>query len=641
MVRDQGVGGSNPPLPTEGMVWVLVFMMGKVVEYKGDTLLYLWQEEKISLVGNVEVKFENLTLLAKRVEFDIKEEIVKAYGEPVLKLEERDIEGEVMVYDLREKKGTILKGKTTIQKGWFTGEFIKKVAPEELNVEEGEFTTCNLHPPHYWFWGKHIKVYSKDMVVIKPLVLKVKKVPVFYLPFWWFPIKEGRQSGFLHPKIGKSNYWGRYVEDLSYFWVVNRWSDFTFTLNYYELKGPRMWVESRWKISKIEGGNFYWSYVNEHNPLGKKGKRRWSVDFKHHQKWKKIDIQGEAHFLSDDSIKVDYEEERLVNLDKIMNSYLSLTRGWDFFLLRGVVHETRNLATNEIKKLLPQISYNLLNYKLLGINFSFNGKYERMIKNEVEEVVKHNSVYLGKNFTLFSYFNLSLSSTHSYTIPSPPSSPIYSKYYSFSLGTHLYGRSLIFPHLKHKMSPFLSYSIKDDTIKGLSFAVNNSVKIKKYTLATVNVNGSFNFKENKLNPINITTQSLLGVKLIDLRGEFKYFWEEDSLSFERFFFRGRVDLPTIKINYQYYHSFSPKEQSVDGGFWVKLTSNWTFEISRRYDFLEKKWIGESFKIYRNIHCWQAIFSFNSYGDRWYYDFKLNLKAIPEIEVGKGIFGFLE
>jgi hypothetical protein len=622
-------------------VWVLVFIVGKVVEYKGDTLIYLWQENKILLIGNVEVKFEDLTLVANRVEFDAKEEIVRAYEEPVLKSKERDIEGEMMVYDLKEKKGAILKGKTTIQKGWFTGEIIKKVAPEELNVEEGEFTTCNLHKPHYWFWGKHIKVYSKDMVVIKPLILRVKGVPVFYLPFWWFPIKEGRQSGFLHPKIGKSNYWGRYVEDLSYFWVINRWSDFTFTLNYYEFKGPRMLMESRWKISKIEGGNFSCSYVNEHKPLEKKSKRRWSVDFKHNQKWKKIDIQAKGDFLSDDSVKVDYEEERLVNLDKIMNSYLSLNRSWDFFIVRIVVDERRNLVTKEVKRILPQISYNMVNYKLLGINFSFSGEYEKMIKNGIQEVVKENSLYLGKNFQLLTYFNLSLSSNHTYTIPSLHSPPRYSKYYQFSVGTHLYGKALFFPSLKHKMSPYISYSIKDDTLQGLNFYVNNDVKIKKYKVVAINLKGSFNFKENKLNPINITTQSLLEEKILDLRGEFKYFWEEDSLSFERFFLRGRINFPTIKINYQYYHSFSPKEQSIEGGLWVKLTTNWTFEISRRYDFLKKELIGESFGIYRNIHCWQAVFSFTRHGERWYYDFKLNLKAIPEIEVGKGVFGFLE
>jgi len=165
--------------------------------YTADSLDYLYDKGIIRLVGKAEATYGDLRILADTLEYHSKSDKVFAHGNPILHIEKQKITGEQMGYNLKEGKGVILNGRTKIEKGWFNGKFIRKVAPKVLNIENGKFTTCELNPPHYYFWAKELKVYMDDMVVCRPVVLYVENIPVFGLPFWFFPI------GYREPK----NFW--------------------------------------------------------------------------------------------------------------------------------------------------------------------------------------------------------------------------------------------------------------------------------------------------------------------------------------------------------------------------------------------------------------------------------------------------
>ena len=81
-------------------------------------------------------------------------------------------------------------------------------------------------------------------------------------------------------------------------------------------------------------------------------------------------------------------------------------------------------------------------------------------------------------------------------------------------------------------------------------------------------------------------------------------------------------------------------QQLFGGVNTWVTKNWKIGFSTRYDFTENRLINQSLSIYRDLHCWEAQFSWNSYGGRWKYDFRVSIKKIPEIKVTKGIFGII-
>ena len=72
---------------------------------------------------------------------------------------------------------------------------------------------------------------------------------------------------------------------------------------------------------------------------------------------------------------------------------------------------------------------------------------------------------------------------------------------------------------------------------------------------------------------------------------------------------------------------------------IEPTRNWSMTYSARYDWNEKRLIDYSFGLSRNMHCWEAVFNFTQLGEIWRYDFKIRIKEIPDVEIGKGLLGY--
>ncbi|MBI4721586.1 MAG: LPS-assembly protein LptD [Candidatus Stahlbacteria bacterium] len=626
------------------------------IEYRGDTLNYLWKDKIILLTGNAEIKTPDVLAKSDTIEYYANKNIVTATGNPILWVGSQKIDGKKMIYDLVSEEGIVSDGRTQIQKGWFDGRIIRRIDKNVLNIDYGKFTTCDHTTPHYYFWGRELKVYTNNTVFIRPLLLFVQGLPLFYAPFWWFPIKSGRQSGLLHPKVGKSTTWGRYVENLAYYWVLNKRSDATFTLNYYELMGPRVSVEGRWIFSQAVMGNFNTSYIMEPNKT-----KRWAMDIAHTQGGatsgfaNRLMLRASGHFISDVQYKVDYEEERLVQLDKIMDSYLSLSKAWDVGTANFVISERRNLVTDSISRSLPEMSYCLTNRRILGVNFSCSGGLSNAssLGGEYKQTGQ-NTFAMSMPFKLLRYFFLTPATNYTFAW-SHPDTLEYPKYlliprssnYGVSLSTRIYGKSIFKPEFRHTLTPSISYSLSHsltDTIRGCAFSVGNNFELvvgkKKFYLATLNIASSWNFDKDSLNPISISMESRV-IPLLNIRATGSYAPYADTFSFTQLIVGSYFSRKDISLTLNY--SCTPRQgwqsdQSLRFGINTKLTKNWKLSFSGTYDFLSGTLIDERFSIYRDLHCWDMVFNFDRYGEAWRYDLEVKLKAIPEVKVGKGVFG---
>jgi hypothetical protein len=73
---------------------------------------------------------------------------------------------------------------------------------------------------------------------------------------------------------------------------------------------------------------------------------------------------------------------------------------------------------------------------------------------------------------------------------------------------------------------------------------------------------------------------------------------------------------------------------------IQPTHNWKVSYAARYDWQEKRLVDYSFSLNRNLRCWEALFTFNQLGDSWRYDFKVRIKTLPDVSVGKGLLGYV-
>ncbi len=639
------------------LLLILINAVKGQVNYKGDILNYLWEEKIIWLIGNAEVKTLEITTKADTIKYEAKKGMVTATGNPILWVGSQKIVGEKMRYNLDTGEGIVQNGRTQIKKGWFDGEIITKVGTDVLNINRGRFTTCDLNSPHYYFWGKELKVYIDDMIYTRPLVFFVQDIPLFITPFWWFPIKSGRQSGLLHPKIGRSSDKGRYVENLAYYLVTNSWSDATFTFNYYEMKGPRFNLEGRWVLSQNAKGNFNSSYIAEQSPNEEARRKRWTIDCEHSQNFdSRLSLRAKGNFVSDGSVKVDYEDERLVQLDKTLNSYLSVSKAWDLGTMNFVLEERRDLDTDSIQRWFPKASYGLNSINIFGGYFSCNGAFTNSNTSEEYEQSAYNNFGLSLPFKLFKHITVAPATNHTFAYNNPDTlkypehllKPRNSNY-SVSVSTNLYGRSVFTPEFRHTIRPRISYSHSHsnyftNTARSCGFSVGNDFQLvlgeKKFNLATLNLGSSWDFGKDSLNPVSISMRSS-AIPLLNLETRWTYKPYVKILKFEQLMLSSYFSKKEFSANASY--SWTPRDdwssdQSLRFGLKTKLTENWKLGFSGMYDFLDNKLIDQNFSLTRDLHCWEAVFNFNSYADNWRYDFKLRLKEIPEIKLGKAIFG---
>jgi len=150
-------------------------------------------------------------------------------GKPALDDGTEKIEGTQMRYNVERDRGMISGGHTTFGDWILDSRRLSKVGPDSIYGADNAFTTCDLTEPgsHYHFESPRIKVIRDRRVFAAPVVLKVGRVPVFALPFVFFPVTRGnRVSGILQPRIGlnsvmRSSGTGRTIGNLGYFWAIN------------------------------------------------------------------------------------------------------------------------------------------------------------------------------------------------------------------------------------------------------------------------------------------------------------------------------------------------------------------------------------------------------------------------------------
>ncbi|MFN8370821.1 MAG: hypothetical protein U0T83_09395 [Bacteriovoracaceae bacterium] len=100
----------------------------------------------------------------------------------------------------------------------------------EFYSEEAEYTTCKDCPESWSIFGKRVRITPGEYIRIVHGMIKINGVTIMYVPYIVFPIKKGRQTGFLFPKL---SFDFKFVNGLTYkqpwYYAINENSDLTLT----------------------------------------------------------------------------------------------------------------------------------------------------------------------------------------------------------------------------------------------------------------------------------------------------------------------------------------------------------------------------------------------------------------------------
>jgi LPS-assembly protein len=120
---------------------------------------------------------------------------------------------------------------------YFTADRIERISLDTLIATNVVVTACDEEVPKWSFRAKRARIRTGDRVYVYGPNLRVKKMPVFYLPYASISIKpRDRASGFLTPTFGGSGEKGFRLSN-AYYQTLGRSADVTLRNDIYTQRG--------------------------------------------------------------------------------------------------------------------------------------------------------------------------------------------------------------------------------------------------------------------------------------------------------------------------------------------------------------------------------------------------------------------
>ena len=154
---------------------------------------------------------------------------------------------------------------------YFYGQRIEKVSQRSYRVTRGGFTTCVQPTPRWEVTSGSVVLNLNDYAVARNMLLRVKGVPLMYLPIIYYPIKDDeRATGFLLPTYGNSTLRGQAISN-AFFWAIGRSQDLTLFHDWFTNTGQGAGAEYRYVAGQGSFGNFRFYRMAQHQAEFRQG----------------------------------------------------------------------------------------------------------------------------------------------------------------------------------------------------------------------------------------------------------------------------------------------------------------------------------------------------------------------------------
>ena len=194
--------------------------------------------------GNVDVRIGTYRLQADKITVYEAENRAVAEGSVVFdQADQQRITGSRGEWNYRTKTGFFVDstGYTNqTQDGtriYFTADRVEKISLDTIVATNVQVTACDEDVPKWSFHTRKATIKTGDRVYVRSSTMKLKNIPVFYLPYASVSIKQrDRASGFLTPTFGGSGAKGMRLSS-AYYQTLGRSADFTFRNDIYTERG--------------------------------------------------------------------------------------------------------------------------------------------------------------------------------------------------------------------------------------------------------------------------------------------------------------------------------------------------------------------------------------------------------------------
>lgn len=648
-----------------------------MVTYQARTIVYDLETSTIILKDSSSIRYQNILLLSDSAYYYIDKNQLEAFGNCDLRQLEDSIRGTYLRYNLDTQKALMTSGRTQIDNGFIDGKEIYWIDEKTINAYNGIYTTCSNTPPHYYFYAPKMKAYLGNMVIARPIVLFVEGFPVAAAPFWFVPIASKRKSGLLPFRAGNSRVYGKYIQGLAYYVVLNDYADMTAQLDAMQNKGIMPHVEGVWNYAPFTRGTVYASYIRENDTRN----QRYNIEARNESPYFFFgsNFNCDIKYQSDNTYRKDYTDSTVLWVEQEISSQATLSRSILGYK-NSVIYERRQYyATDEIEERLPYYSLTSPSRTLFSfLNYSFSGHIARDRKDSAdvhEEISGANihtgpscqqsilglfSISPGAQFDLATFNEDTLGNTWptrlGYSFNLTASTNLYRLFNVHFLGIH---------GILHKMLPKATYAYTPDfqfghlpRVDGIPvYGKNNKVllsldqifdskigkDLKKITLTQINLGCSYDVDLDSFSVINLNWNlsynpfpKPISAFSTQVTGSIDPYTGDRTYTVNN---TTGMKVPFFSISINQHYTHNDVYQIWFNGD-LKPTPRWTITYGARYDWEQREFVDYAFSVRRDLHCWEALLTFNQLADDWRYDFQVRIKSIPEVTIGKGLLGYI-
>jgi lipopolysaccharide assembly outer membrane protein LptD (OstA) len=224
---------------TDSVAKALMKMPGyRTTRYQGDKVVFDAQSKALRIEGTpAAVGRDQTIVIGNTVLYNDATKLVTAMGDTVILHDPSQQTADVIArgsvtYNTALGRGSATNIRTSVESGqtyFLSGQktaFVRDTTAAKRSayyVHNGIITSCDDSVPDYYFKSNEIKFVSKNLLVARPATLYVAGVPVFWLPFLFQDVRNGRRSGILTPRFGLSEFvrssssYRRHLENLGYY----------------------------------------------------------------------------------------------------------------------------------------------------------------------------------------------------------------------------------------------------------------------------------------------------------------------------------------------------------------------------------------------------------------------------------------
>jgi LPS-assembly protein len=280
--------------------------------------------KNITLFNTATTKYKDIDLGAYKIRMDQPNNLLIAtykldtagqmVGRPKMTQNGTTMSSDSMVMNMKTQKGITVSTFTQSGEIFMMSEKMKKISRDDYYAFRGRFTTCNLDTPHFAFRTNKMKLINKKMAITGPVHPEFEGVPLpIYIPFGYFPISQGRHSGFLPPTFDVSSQYGLGLTGLGYYKVLNDNFDIAFRTNLYSYGGYNLYFTPEYKVRYHYSGRMNFAYQHT-KVLDNSGKSAYVTSNTYNLQWAHT-VDTKAHPGQSFSANVNYMSAKFNNFN--------------------------------------------------------------------------------------------------------------------------------------------------------------------------------------------------------------------------------------------------------------------------------------------------------------------------------------